>query len=115
VVAVPKQRPALETPAGRVVFVTRDLGSLDIQRVETELADGWVTSREQTLVDVVDRPTLGGLPCADAIAAAGHLAEEAERDRVVSIAGRLRKAAALDLIEAVWAGGSWEPRMRQRC
>lgn len=59
VIAVPKQRPALDTAIGAVRFVTRDVAKLDVQRAETELAMGWVTTAEQTVLDLCDRPGLG--------------------------------------------------------
>jgi hypothetical protein len=52
VVAVPKQRPILNVLGGRVTFVKRDVGALDLQRTETELGAGWVTTAEQTLLDL---------------------------------------------------------------
>lgn len=58
VLAVPKQRPALETTCGRIVFVKRDVGRLKRIRVETGLASGWVTSFEQTTLDLARRPDL---------------------------------------------------------
>jgi len=58
VLAVPKQRPNLETTCGRIVFVRRDIDSLKKIRVETELAMGWCTSVEQTVLDLARRPDL---------------------------------------------------------
>lgn len=58
VVAVPKQRPDREVLGGRVHFVKRDLSTLDLQRTETELGAGWVTTIEQTLLDIAHRPDL---------------------------------------------------------
>lgn len=52
VVAVPKQRPDLDVLGGRILFVKRDVASLDVQRTETELGAGWMTSAEQTLLDL---------------------------------------------------------------
>jgi len=65
VVAVPKQRPPLHTTFGEVVFVKRDVQRLDLQRVETELTTGWMTTPEQTALDIAARPRLGGLEDAD--------------------------------------------------
>ena len=48
VLAVPKQRPTLETTCSRIVFVKRDVARLKRMRIETELATGWCTSIEQT-------------------------------------------------------------------
>jgi hypothetical protein len=58
VLAVPKQRPNLETSCGRIVFVRRDVNSLKKVRVQTELATGWCTSLEQTVLDLARRPDL---------------------------------------------------------
>ncbi len=55
VLAVPKQRPTLETTCGRVIFVKRNVSTLKRIRVETELATGWVTSLEQTTLDLARR------------------------------------------------------------
>lgn len=66
VVAVPKQRPVLHTKVGVVVFVKRDVGRLDLEQVETELTAGWMTTPEQTALDIAARPKLGGLVQADA-------------------------------------------------
>jgi hypothetical protein len=66
VVAVPKQRPVLRTTVGDVVFVKRDVRRLDLERVETELTTGWMTTPEQTAIDVAARPGLGGVEEADA-------------------------------------------------
>jgi len=59
VIAVPKQRPALTSHAGRMIFVKRDVARLDIEHVDTQLTSGWVTTIEQTLLDVAARPDLG--------------------------------------------------------
>lgn len=66
VVAVPKQRPPLHTDLGQIVFVKRDVLRLDLERVETELTAGWVTTPEQTALDIAARPRLGGIDEGDA-------------------------------------------------
>lgn len=66
VVAVPKQRPLLRTNVGDVVFVKRDVRNLDLERVETELTTGWMTTPEQTALDIAARPGLGGIEESDA-------------------------------------------------
>ncbi len=58
VLAVPKQRPPLETVCGRIIFVKRDVGKLKRMRMETELASGWSTNLEQTVLDLARRPDL---------------------------------------------------------
>jgi hypothetical protein len=56
-VATPSQHRARHTPAGLVRFVTRDVSKLDVVRTETDLGPGWVTSVEQTALDLCrDRP-----------------------------------------------------------
>ena len=52
VVAVPSQRPMRETVAGKVKFVVRDVSKLDLVRVDTELTRGWMTSVEETMLDL---------------------------------------------------------------
>lgn len=100
VVAVPKQRPTLRTNFGRVVFVRRTLDKLDLERIDTELNHGWVTTVEQTLLDLAARPTLGDLPAQDveqAIRAlwlradAGLLEEIAVDQRRLSTLARARR------------------------
>jgi hypothetical protein len=43
-------------PYGRITFVKRDLDTLDLVRARTDLAMGWVTSIEQTALDLMRRP-----------------------------------------------------------
>ena len=69
VLAVPKQRPTLETTCGRIVFVKRDVARLKRIKVTTELATGWSTSNEQTAVDLARRP--------DLVKGMSHVAREA--------------------------------------
>ncbi len=64
-IAVTRQRPVLDTTIGRVRFVKRDLERLDTQRTETELGGGWVTTVEQTILDLSDRPGLVDLSRAE--------------------------------------------------
>jgi hypothetical protein len=49
-----------------VHFVRRDVARLDIQRHHTELGQGWITTIEQTVLDLIARPNLGGVPDAAA-------------------------------------------------
>jgi hypothetical protein len=78
VVAVPKQRPVMETELGRIVFVKRQVDRLDLQRAETSLTAGWVTTPEQTLLDLSGRPTLGGQPDTDVHEAVRALASRVD-------------------------------------
>lgn len=58
VIAVPKRRPTLETSCGRIVFVKREISLIKRMRIDTELATGWCTSIEQTVLDLANRPDL---------------------------------------------------------
>lgn len=54
VLAVPKQRPILETKFGRIIFVKRDVSELKRMRIDTELGSGWATNLEQTTLDLAN-------------------------------------------------------------
>lgn len=58
VLAVPKQRPTLETKFGRIYFVKRNVAQLKRIRIDTELGSGWVTNLEQTTLDLAKRDNL---------------------------------------------------------
>jgi len=51
-VAIPKQRPPLVTRWGRIGFHTRDVARLDLEHVVTDLAAGYQTTVEQTILDL---------------------------------------------------------------
>jgi predicted transcriptional regulator of viral defense system len=53
---------ALTDRDAEIVFVRRDLNTLDLERRHSELGDGWVTTVEQTALDLIARPYLGGTP-----------------------------------------------------
>jgi hypothetical protein len=95
IVAAPKQRPVLELDIGRVVFVKRDVTRLDLERVETHLVSGWVTTVEQTVLDLAARPTLGDLPTADVRDAVTALAVKADWSLVRRLAEDQHKPGAL--------------------
>lgn len=80
---------------GSVTFATRAVGELDTVRVQTELADGWMTSVEQTVLDLARRSDwAGGEDQADAAIAA--LLPRADHDRLRGLADGQRGGAALD-------------------
>jgi predicted transcriptional regulator of viral defense system len=106
VVAAPLQRPALRLDIGEIVFVRRTFERLDTERVETELVSGWVTTIEQTLLDLADRPTLGGMTAQSSEEAVRALAIRADWDRVAELARHQRKARALRTALAVAGRGS---------
>lgn len=90
-VAIPKQRPPVATGFGEVRFASRKVETLDRQRVETAVVTGWVTTPEQTALDLADRPTLGGITPATAAEAIRVLARRVEAKDVNELARAQRK------------------------
>lgn len=95
VVAVPKQRPVKPTVVGTVKFVPREVGKLDLVRTETELGPGWMTSIEETLLDLVG--TWPRWPVTESACSemARLLAARASDDLLREIGSRARRGAAL--------------------
>lgn len=65
IVAVPRQQkpmPLTDRQHGRVLFVKRDVSTLDAVLTATELGAVLTTTREQTLLDLAKRPQLGDDP-----------------------------------------------------
>jgi predicted transcriptional regulator of viral defense system len=100
VVAVPKQRPSLTTAFGHIEFVRRRVTTLDVQRIQTELAAGYITTAEQTLLDLTDRPELGGTTPQQISEAVLSLVPRADWAIVLDLAREQRKHAAY--IRARW-------------
>lgn len=101
IVAVPKQRPKREVLGGDVIFVKRSLTTLDLQRDETELGPGWVTTAEQTLLDVAHKPTLAVDDPQLIEQVIRALGRNADWDLVDELAGRQRKRAAASRARAL--------------
>ncbi|GAA5018581.1 type IV toxin-antitoxin system AbiEi family antitoxin domain-containing protein [Actinopolymorpha pittospori] len=78
----------------QIVFVRRDLARTDLQRATTELGAGWVTSIEQTILDLAAHPELGGMS-SEATAAALALLPRADQSMLGDLAARQRKTATL--------------------
>lgn len=97
VVAIPKQRPLvhLADGGGQVLFVKRAVERLDVERMRTELGEGLVTSVEQTVIDLMARPGLGGMT-ADAQEAAAALLPRADRQILEDLAEVQRRRAGLE-------------------
>ena len=88
VIAVPEQhRPVTMTDGGRVVFTTTDVDRLRARLEHGVLGDFLVTTPEQTLLDLLERPALGGMP-AEAAEATRALAAVIDRDTVLDLVGR---------------------------
>ena len=93
-IACPRQRPELHTVAGTVRFVMRDVTRLETRPVKTELTVGLVTTPEQTILDLADRPTLGGVTPATSREAMEGLATLADLSIVARLAEGQRKPSA---------------------
>jgi AbiEi antitoxin C-terminal domain len=93
-VAIPRQRKALATTAGHVQFVTRAVERLDTQRFVNDITTGWVTTPEQTVLDLADRPDLGGITPATAEEAVRTLTGRCDQQLVARLARAQRKIAA---------------------
>ncbi len=96
VVAVSRHRQTLRLTDrdAEVLFVRRDVARLDVQRHGTELSEGWMTTVEQTVLDLAARPGLGGAP-PDAKAAVWALLPRADREVLKDLAAAQRRAATL--------------------
>lgn len=105
VLAVPKQRPMLETTCGRIVFVKRDVAVLKRIRIETELAMGWSTSIEQTTLDLARRPDLVTGLSNVARDAAVSLIPRCSEERLADLAREQRLGGALVRVKD-WMTGS---------
>jgi hypothetical protein len=80
-----------------IVFVRRDVRRLDNQRLTTELGQGWVTSIEQTLLDLAARPGLGDI-ASEAEAAIQALIPRADHATLRELATAQRRRATLDRV-----------------
>lgn len=89
VIAVPQQhRPVRLTDGGRVVFTTADVDRLNARLEHGRIGDFLVTTLEQTYLDLLERPELGGMP-AEAAAAIRALVGRIDRDKTLElVAGR---------------------------
>lgn len=94
-IAVPKQRPVLVTTIGGIAFSKRDVTRLDLERVQTELVTGWVTTVEQTLLDIAARPDRFALPVSDRAEVVAALGRRADLALVAELAERQHQPAAL--------------------
>lgn len=78
-----------------VVFVRRKIATLDVERRTTELGQCWVTTIEQTVLDLAARPDLGELP-QEANAAVRALLRGADRHLLTELATAQRRRAILN-------------------
>ncbi|MGP4021227.1 hypothetical protein [Saccharopolyspora sp. 5N708] len=99
VVAAARRRPVLQLADrdASVVFVRRDVAALDLQQHTNELGRGWVTTVEQTILDLAARPELGGIP-AETRAAIQGLLPRADHDLLRELATKQRRRATLQRV-----------------
>ncbi len=94
VVAIPTSRPKLSHAYGTLRFVNRSAETRWV-RVETDVVEGWMTSREQTVLDMADRPELGGVTGSTTGEAITLLAPRCDWELVEELAREQRRPAAL--------------------
>ncbi|QWF81526.1 type IV toxin-antitoxin system AbiEi family antitoxin domain-containing protein [Amycolatopsis sp. CA-230715] len=78
-----------------VLFARRAVPALDVERRTGELGPHWVTTVEQTVLDLAARPGFGDLPD-EAHAAVRALLPRADREILDELATAQRRRAALD-------------------
>ncbi|MEV6608306.1 type IV toxin-antitoxin system AbiEi family antitoxin [Kutzneria sp. NPDC051319] len=99
-VAVPKQRPVMVMENGAISFAKRDVTRLDVERVQTELVSGWVTTVEQTLLDIAAPPGRFDLHLGDRAEVMAALGRRADLALVAELAAQQHRPAALRRIRA---------------
>jgi predicted transcriptional regulator of viral defense system len=116
VIAVPRQRPLFRSPFGAVHFVKRATGRLATELTTTPLVTGSVTTVEQTILDLADRPSLGGVRAKETGESISALAHRVDWAEVLDLARSQRLHAAY--VRARWVGARilnppppvWAPR-----
>lgn len=96
VIAATRHRRTLQLADrdAQVLFTRRNITNLDLQRHRGELGECWITSIEQTVLDLAARPALGGLPD-EAHTAIHALLARADRDLLADLAATQRRTPAL--------------------
>jgi len=99
VLAVPKQRPTLETKFGRILFVKRNVAELKRIRIDTELGSGWATSLEQTTLDLARRENLVSGFSGVVQEAAITLLLRTDKEKLRTFAKEKRMCSSLEKVE----------------
>lgn len=94
VVAVPVRRRPLATKVGRVHFWQRKADRLETQVWRSELGQGRVSTAEQALLDVADRPDRGGVTLASAEEALRNLSSATDWERASALAASQKAEAS---------------------
>jgi predicted transcriptional regulator of viral defense system len=93
VIAVPEQhRPVSLDTGGRIVFTRHEVAITGAMPVQVGLGVMRVTRIEQTLIDLVLRPELGGMPT-EALAAAKVLVPRIDQERLTRLVDGMPKAS----------------------
>jgi predicted transcriptional regulator of viral defense system len=103
-VAVPKQRPLLALGEGQARYVKRDLAALDLERVRTQLGEGWVTTLEQTVLDLAARADGWRIEAGDLEHALRAAVPRCDADLVERLARRQRKRSAFERLTLMGLG-----------
>jgi hypothetical protein len=99
-VTVPKQRGTLATPIGTIVFHKRDVDNLETQRITTDLADGYMTTPEQTVLDLAAAAEVDRVGSDVVLEALESLAAQVDWARVEELARRQHRPG--DYARARW-------------
>lgn len=99
VLAVPKQRPTLETKFGRIFFVKRNVAELKRIRIATELGSGWVTNLEQTTLDLAKRENLVSGFSGVVQEAAITLLSRTDKEKLRAFAKKKHMSSSLEKVE----------------
>ncbi len=99
VLAVPKQRPILETKFGRIFFVKRNVAELKRIRIATELGPGWVTNLEQTTLDLAKRENLVSGFSGVVQEAAITLLSRTDKEKLRAFAKKKHMSSSLEKVE----------------
>ena len=104
VVAVPtSHRPVRMDDGGTLIFTATNVDGLDARYEQGQLGRFLVTTPEQTLLDLLDRPGLGGMPT-EATSAAAALGGLVDSDRLRDLAATRSKALQRTLEKYLAAG-----------
>ncbi len=117
VVSVPVRRPDLRTVVGPIAFWQRSLAGVETEKARTELAVGWSTTAEQTLLDLADRPGLAGLSAITVSEAIWALGQRIDWFRVHHLSETQNRpsayARALWVCAGIAPGAAPPPRLRR--
>src|SRR5262245_40865059 len=93
-VAAPKQRPKLILLSGTAHYLRRDVKPLDLERWTSQLGQGWVTSLEQTALDLATHRFNWTLPASELDDALDAAMPRLNRELVRELGAAQRRQAA---------------------